>query len=43
MEWAVDDVLAWPEEDAVVPPGRPMPRWTWDGPVAEPDRRDPQA
>jgi hemoglobin len=31
MEWAVDDVLAYSAEDAVVPAGRPMPRWTWEG------------
>src|SRR4051812_15173706 len=31
MEWAVDDVLAYSAEDAVVPDGVPMPRWSWDG------------
>jgi hemoglobin len=31
MEWAVGDVLAWSPVDAVVPEGRPMPRWSWDG------------
>ena len=31
MTWAVDDVLAWSDEGSEVPPGRPMPRWTWDG------------
>jgi hemoglobin len=32
MEWAVDDVLAYSAEDAAVPSGLPMPRWSWDGP-----------
>jgi hemoglobin len=31
MEWAVDDVLAYPDRDAAVPGGVPMPRWSWDG------------
>ena len=31
MRWAVDDVLAYSAEDAVVPPGSAMPRWGWDG------------
>jgi hemoglobin len=31
MEWAVADVLAYSPVDAVVPAGRPMPRWSWDG------------
>jgi hemoglobin len=31
MQWAVADVNAYPERDATVPSGRPMPRWTWDG------------
>ena len=31
MQWAVDDVLAYSAEDAVVPGGLPMPRWSWDG------------
>jgi hemoglobin len=31
MEWAVADVLAYSPIDAVVPPGLPMPRWSWDG------------
>jgi hemoglobin len=31
MEWAVDDVLAYSAVDAVVAPGAPMPRWSWDG------------
>lgn len=30
MRWAVDDVLAYSAEDAVVPPGVAMPRWDWD-------------
>ena len=31
MEWSVEQVLAYPEKDAVVAPGAPMPRWGWDG------------
>ena len=35
MTWAVADVLAWSDEGAQVPGGRPMPRWGWDG-LADP-------
>ena len=31
MRWAVDDVLSYSPEDAVVAPGAAMPRWGWDG------------
>ncbi|MEA2194615.1 MAG: hemoglobin [Solirubrobacteraceae bacterium] len=31
MRWAVDDVLAYSAEDAVVSPGAAMPRWGWEG------------
>jgi hemoglobin len=31
MRWAVDDVLSYSAEDAVVAPGAVMPRWGWDG------------
>ena len=31
MRWAVDNVLSYSSEDAVVPPGAAMPRWGWDG------------
>jgi hemoglobin len=31
MTWAVDQVLAYGSKDAVVPPGWPMPRWSWGG------------
>ena len=31
MEWAVDDVLTYSAEDAVVPDGLSVPRWSWDG------------
>jgi hemoglobin len=31
MCWAVDDVLAYSDEGAVVAPGAAMPRWGWDG------------
>jgi len=32
MQWAVDEVLSYEDEDAVVPTGLDMPRWSWDGP-----------
>lgn len=38
MEWAVRDVLRYAPADAVVPAGRPVPRWTWDGLHADPGR-----
>jgi hemoglobin len=31
MVWAVDDVLVYSPEDAVVPAGEPVPQWSWDG------------
>jgi hemoglobin len=31
MRWAVDNVMAYSAQDAVVPAGMPMPRWDWDG------------
>jgi hemoglobin len=31
MRWAVDEVLSYPGDPSTVPPGRPMPRWSWDG------------
>jgi len=31
MRWAVDDVLAYSAEDAIVPPTPATPRWGWDG------------
>jgi hemoglobin len=31
MVWAVAEVLTYPSSDPPVPPGRPMPRWSWDG------------
>jgi hemoglobin len=31
MEWAVEEMLAYPSPDAVVPAGLAMPRWSWDG------------
>jgi hemoglobin len=31
MRWAVDDVLVYSPEDAVVPSGATMPRWGWNG------------
>jgi hemoglobin len=34
MCWAVDDVLRYSAEDAVVPPGSALPRWGWDGLLA---------
>ncbi|HWE62112.1 MAG TPA: group II truncated hemoglobin [Chloroflexota bacterium] len=38
MEWAVRDVLSYAPADAVVPAGRSVPRWTWGGLHADPDR-----
>ena len=32
MRWAVDNVLSYSPVGTVVEPGRPMPRWGWDGP-----------
>jgi hemoglobin len=34
MEWAVAEVNAYPDRDAVVPDNRALPRWSWDGLVA---------
>ena len=31
MRWAVAEVIAHPEKDAVIAPGAAMPRWGWDG------------
>ena len=31
MEWAVDEVLFYPDREPPVPLGLPMPRWSWDG------------
>jgi hemoglobin len=31
MVWAVDDVLAYSADGAVVPSRLPMPHWSWDG------------
>ena len=31
MRWAVDNVLAYSPEDALVPDGVAMPRWGWEG------------
>jgi hemoglobin len=31
MEWALADVLVYSAMGSVVPPGRAMPRWGWDG------------
>jgi hemoglobin len=38
MEWAVDDVMHYASAEAVVPAGRPVPRWTWAGLQADSDR-----
>src|SRR5436853_2124184 len=35
MRAAVDEMLAYPSKDTKVPTGLPMPRWGWDGPLAE--------
>jgi hemoglobin len=31
MEWAVDEVVAYSPAGSRVPPGLPVPRWSWDG------------
>jgi hemoglobin len=31
MEWAVAEVLSYPESGAEVPTGLPMPHWSWTG------------
>jgi len=31
MQWAVDDVLQYSDDDGAVPGSAPMPRWDWDG------------
>ena len=31
MEWAVAEVLLYPDPDRAIPAGTPMPRWSWDG------------
>ena len=31
MEWAVFEINAHPERDAVIPDGLAMPQWSWDG------------
>jgi hemoglobin len=38
MESAVRDVMSYAPADAVVPAGRPVPRWTWAGLQADPGR-----
>lgn len=32
MEWAVGEVLSYSPHGSVVPQGRTVPRWSWDGP-----------
>jgi hypothetical protein len=31
MEWAAGHFTGYPDHDAAVPSGLPMPRWGWDG------------
>ena len=33
MEWAVEEVVSYAPPDASVPPGLPVPRWSWNGPA----------
>jgi hemoglobin len=33
MEHAVAEVVAYPNKHALIPPDRPVPRWTWTGPA----------
>lgn len=35
MAWAVNDVMAYEDRDAVVPTGLGVPRWSWDGLVSD--------
>ena len=32
MVWAVEEMLSYPERNAAIPTGLPMPHWDWDGP-----------
>lgn len=36
MEWAVDQMLAYPDSEPRVPAGLAMPRWSWDGLQTDP-------
>ena len=31
MQWATDEMVAYPDPDAAVPTGLPLPHWSWDG------------
>ena len=31
MEWAVADVVSYSPKESVVPDGKPVPRWSWEG------------
>jgi hemoglobin len=31
MQWAVIEILSYPDKNSTVPPGQPMPRWSWNG------------
>jgi hemoglobin len=31
MQWAVAEVLRYPDEPAAIPQALPMPHWTWEG------------
>ena len=35
MQWAVDEVLRYGDRDVIVPTEMAMPRWGWDGPIAD--------
>jgi hemoglobin len=35
MEWAVAQMIGYPDDAANVPVGIPVPRWSWDGLVVE--------
>ena len=32
LEWAVEEMLSYPERNAAIPTDLPMPHWDWDGP-----------
>jgi hemoglobin len=31
MQWAVNEAISYPDQDAEVPAELPMPHWSWDG------------
>jgi hemoglobin len=33
VQWTMEEMLSYTAPDSVVPAARPMPRWSWDGPM----------